>query len=62
MDSYKKQKLIAASDDAPLGYKNAKVEINGPTMSISVESKPATAIYVIPISIEVSQVTNSSAQ
>ena len=62
MDSYKKQKLIAASDDAPLGYKNAKVEINGPIMSISVEIKPATAIYFIPISIEVSQVTNSAAQ
>lgn len=62
MDSYKKQKLLAASDDAPLGFKNAKVEINGPIMSISVEIKPATAIYFIPISIEVSQVTNSAAQ
>lgn len=62
MDSYKKQKLIAASDDAPLGYRNAKVEISGPVMSISVEIKPATAIYFIPISIEVSQVTNSAEQ
>ena len=62
MDSYKKQKLIAASDDAPLAFKNAKVSINGPIMEISVEIKPATAIYFIPISIEVSQVTNSSGQ
>lgn len=62
MDSYKKQKLIAASDDAPLGYRNAKVSINGPIMEISVEIKPATAIYFIPISIEVSQVTNSAEQ
>lgn len=62
MDAYKKQKLLAASDDAPLAFKNAKVEINGPIMSISVEIKPATAIYFIPISIEVSQVTNSAAQ
>lgn len=61
MDLYKKQKLIAASDDAPLAFKNAKVEINGPIMSVSVEIKPATAIYFIPISIEVSQVTNSAA-
>ena len=61
-DAYKKQKLTAASDDAPLGFKNAKVNINGPIMTISVEIKPATAIYFIPISIEVSQVTNSAAQ
>lgn len=59
-DSYKKQKLTAASDDAPLGFLNAKVEINGPIMTIKVEIKPATAIYFIPISIEVSQVTNSA--
>ena len=60
MDAYKKQKLIAASDDAPLGFKNAKVAINGPILSISVEIKPATAIYFIPISIEVSQITNNA--
>lgn len=60
MDSYKKQKLIAGSDDAPLGFRNAKVEISGPVMTVSVEIKPATAIYFIPISIEVSQVTNSA--
>lgn len=62
MDLYKKQKLLAASDDAPLAYRNAKVSINGPVMEISVEVKPATAIYFIPISIEVSQVTNSASQ
>lgn len=62
MDTYKKQKLIAASDDAPLGYKNAKVQISGPVMSVSLEIKPATAIYFIPIVIEVSQVTNSAEQ
>lgn len=60
MDLYKKQKLIAASDDAPLGFKNAKVEINGPVMEVSVEIKPATAIYFIPITIEVSQVSSSA--
>jgi hypothetical protein len=56
MDQYKKQKLIAASDDAPLGFKNAKVKIEGPIMSVSVEIKLATAILFIPINIEVSQV------
>jgi len=60
MDLYKKQKLITGSDDAPLAFRNAKVSINGPIMSISVEIKPSTTIYFIPISIEVSQVTNSA--
>ena len=60
MDLYKKQRLISASDDAPLGFKNAKVEINGPIMEVSVEIKPSTAIYFIPIKIEVSQVSSSA--
>lgn len=60
MDQYKKQKLIAASDDAPLGFKNAKVKINGPIMEVSVEIKLATAILFIPISIEISQVQSAA--
>ena len=60
MDLYKKQKLIAASDDAPLGFKNAKVSINGPIMEVSVEVKLATAILFIPINIEISQVTSAA--
>lgn len=61
MDSYKKQKLIAASQDAPLGYKNANVRINGPIMEVRVEIKLATAILFIPINIEISQVQNEAA-
>jgi hypothetical protein len=60
MDQYKKQKLIAASSDAPLGFKNAKVSINGPVMDVAVEIKLATAIYFIPISIEISQVQSAA--
>ena len=60
MDQYKKQKLLAASDDAPLGFKNAKVSINGPIMEISVEIKLATAILFIPINIEISQVQSAA--
>jgi hypothetical protein len=56
MDGYKKLKMIAASDDAPLGYKNPKVSISAPTMEVSVEIKLATAVYFIPISISISQV------
>jgi hypothetical protein len=60
MDSYKKLKLIASSDDAPLGWKNASVTINGPEMDVSVEIKLATAIYFIPININISQVMQSA--
>jgi len=60
MDSYKKQKLIAASSDAPLGYKNARVRISGPIMEIGVEIKLATAILFIPINIEISQVQSEA--
>lgn len=60
MDQYKKQKLIAASDDAPLGFLNASVQISGPIMEIFVEIKLATAILFIPINIEISQVTSAA--
>jgi hypothetical protein len=60
MNSYKQQKLIAASDDAPLGYKNAKIQINGPIMNVACEIKLATAIYFIPISLEISQVQSAA--
>jgi hypothetical protein len=60
MDNYKKQKLIAASADAPNGFKNASVSINGPIMEIGVEIKLASAIYFIPINIEISQVTSNA--
>jgi hypothetical protein len=53
-------KLIAPSDDAPKGYKNAKVSISGPVMNVSVEIKLAGAIYFIPISFQVSQVTQTA--
>lgn len=60
MDTYKKLKLIASSDDAPLGWKNASVQINGPIMTVNVEIKLATAIYFIPININISQVQTSA--
>lgn len=59
MIGYKAIKLIASSDDAPLGYKNQKIVINGPEMDVSVEVKLATAIYFIPININFSQVQSA---
>lgn len=60
MDGYKKLKMIAGSDDAPLGFKNAKVAISGPELDVAVEIKLATAIYFIPIDISISQVQSSA--
>lgn len=60
MAAYKNQKLITASSDTVTGYKNAKITINGPVMSVSVEIKLATALYFIPISIEISQVSSAA--
>lgn len=60
MELYRKQKLLVASSDAPMAYKNAKIRINGPIMEISVEIKLGTALYFIPIFIEISQVSNES--
>lgn len=60
MDGYLKLKLIGSSNDAPLGFKNASIVINAPEMDVAVEIKLATAIYFIPININVSQITGSA--
>jgi hypothetical protein len=53
-------KLIAPSDDAPKGFRNAKVKIQGPAMIVSVEIKLDGAIYFIPITFQVTQVSQSA--
>jgi hypothetical protein len=60
MDGYLKLKLIGSSSDAPLGYKNPKIVINAPEMDVYVEIKLATAIYFIPININISQIMQSA--
>jgi len=55
-DSYKKQKLIAASDDAPAGFKNLKVRIRGAVASLSIEYKPSGSIYFLPVTINLSEI------
>jgi len=57
---FRRLKLIAASDDAPAGYKNAKIRISGPVMYVSFEIKLAGAIYFIPIKFTVSAVEQSA--
>lgn len=60
MEDFKRLKLIAPSDDAPAGFKNASIRISGTAMIVSLEVKLAGAIYFIPISFLVSQVQQSA--
>lgn len=51
---------IAASDDAPAGFKNARVKLTGGVMQVSVEVKLAGLIYFVPIQFELSQVQQTT--
>lgn len=53
-------KLIAPSDDAPKGFKNATVQIRGNAMYVSVEIKLATAIDFILIDFLVAPVVQTA--
>lgn len=57
MADFLRLKLIAPSDDAPKGFKNASIQIQGPAMIVNVEIKLAGAIYFIPIQFLVSPVS-----
>jgi hypothetical protein len=57
MADFLRLKLIAPSDDAPKGFKNAVIQVSGTAMIVSVEIKLAGAIYFIPISFLVSPVS-----
>ena len=60
MEVYKRLKITSASDDAPLGFKNLKININGPIAEVKLEAKLATAILFIPIQLELSQIQSSA--
>lgn len=49
MADLKRIKLIAASDDAPAGFKDASVRISGASAFVTVTVKEATSLYFIPI-------------
>jgi hypothetical protein len=53
-------KLIAASDDAPAGYKDPSVRLRGPDLLIKVTVKLATSIYFVRIPILAQPVQQSA--
>jgi hypothetical protein len=60
MDDLRRLKLIAASDDAPRGFKNARIQISGTALLVSIEVKLAGLIYFVPISFLVTPVQQSA--
>jgi len=59
-DYYKKLKMTTTSSDAPLGYRNASIQISAPSMYISVEAKLSTSIYFVAIDLALSAVQQSA--
>lgn len=53
-------KLLAVSDDAPKGYKNAKVKLSGNTALCYAELKIAVGLKFIPIQFLLSEVVQSA--
>jgi hypothetical protein len=62
MFNFKRLKFIAASDDAPEGYKNAKARLRGGVLEIFCEIKLAGLIYFVPIYLTISQVQQEASQ
>lgn len=60
--NFKRLKWISASSDAPKGYKNTSIRIQGGVMRVSTEVKLAGLIYFVPINLAISEVTQEAAQ
>lgn len=60
MSDLKRLKLIAASDDAPAGFKNAVFRLVGNTLYVSAEVKIANALAFVPISFLVSEIVQTA--
>lgn len=59
-DFYKKLKMTTTSKEAPLGYKNASIQISAPSMFVQVEAKLTTSIYFVAIDLALSAVQQSA--
>jgi hypothetical protein len=60
MGEYLKLKIVGASDDAPLGFKNLKVSIRGPVADVALEAKLSTTLLFIPVQLELSQIVSEA--
>jgi len=60
MADLKRLKLIAASQGNPSGYNSPSIQIQGYVMQVSVNAFLANALAFIPITVNISQVTQSA--
>jgi hypothetical protein len=60
MFNFKRLKWIAASTDAPKGYRNANANLVGGALPISAEIKLAGLIYFVPINLLLTEVQQSA--
>jgi hypothetical protein len=60
MADLKRLKLIAGDDEAPLGFVNARIQISGNTMKVSMTVKLATTLVFIPITFLVNEVRSAA--
>jgi hypothetical protein len=59
-DFYKRTKIVTTSSDAPLGFKDASVQLSAPSVFINVEAKLTTSIYFAAIELALSSVQQSA--
>jgi hypothetical protein len=60
LDDFVRQKWLAPSSDAPRGWRGLVVKLQGPALIFSAEIKVAGAIYFVPITFAVTQVTQTA--
>ena len=52
--------MVSSSNNAPLGYTNAAVQISAPSMYIQVQALLTTSIYFVDIELALSAVQQSA--
>lgn len=60
MFEYLRLKLITGDDEAPMGFKDLRVKIEGPVMYLSLAIKLNTSLYFVPITLTIEEVRRSN--
>lgn len=60
MADFLRLKLISPSDDAPKGYKNVRIVLNGNALEVRAEIKLSTLIYFVAIDFTISKVQQTA--
>ena len=60
MADFLRLKITANSSDAPAGYKDLTVQINAPTIYVSLQIKLSTSVYFLAINLEISSISQTA--